>query len=110
MKEKPIQIEDGEWFYMGCIIQKSIHPKLDGKYEVFRKNESETHLGRCYTFSDAMKLCEENYLPFDFEKFKEYVNSYDPKKHGGNDQIIIISDMLYGIGISLDPERFGNIW
>ena len=59
-KEKPRQIEVGEWLYKGCFIQESIHPKLIGKYEVFKNDESQTHVGRCYTFTEAKKLCEEN--------------------------------------------------
>ena len=57
---KPKQIEVGEWVYMGCIIQEFEHPRLIGKYEVFKKNEEQTHVGRCYTFAKAKKLCEEN--------------------------------------------------
>lgn len=59
-KEKPRQIEVGEWLYKGCFIQESIHPKLIGKYEVFKNDEPQTHVGRCYTFNEAKKLCEEN--------------------------------------------------
>ena len=59
-KEKPRQIEVGEWLYKGCFIQKSIHPKLLCKYEVFKNDEPQTHVGRCYTFTEAKKLCEEN--------------------------------------------------
>jgi hypothetical protein len=54
------QIEVGEWLYKGCFIQESIHLQLPGKYEVFKNNEEQTHIGRCYTFSEAKKLCEEN--------------------------------------------------
>lgn len=44
---------------------------------------------------------------FDFEKFKEYVDTYDPKKHGLDSSETIFKDMLYGIGIAIDEERFG---
>jgi hypothetical protein len=59
-KEKLKQIEVDEWLYRGCFIQKSEHPKLMGKYEVFKNNKSQTHVGRCYTFKEAKKLCIEN--------------------------------------------------
>jgi len=41
---------------------------------------------------------------FDWEKFKEYVNTYEPKTHGINKWNTILNDMLYGLGISLDDE------
>lgn len=41
---------------------------------------------------------------FDWKKFKDYVNTYDPKYHANNDYKIIIEDMLYGIGISVDGK------
>jgi len=59
-KEKPIQIEVGEWLYKGCFIQEFKHPKLVGKYEIFKNDEAQTHVDRCYTFTEAKKLCEEN--------------------------------------------------
>ena len=43
---------------------------------------------------------------FDWKAFKEYVNTYDPKRHGANDQIIIMHDMIYGIGLSIDKEKY----
>lgn len=43
---------------------------------------------------------------FDWEHFKKYVNTYDPQKHGNNDAVIIMQDMLYGIGISMQSERY----
>ncbi len=43
---------------------------------------------------------------FNWEHFKTYVNTYDPKKHANNDAMIIMQDMLYGIGISMQPERY----
>jgi len=46
---------------------------------------------------------------FDFEKFKNYVNTYDPERLGNNQVDSIIKDMLYGIGISLgDKFRFSD--
>jgi len=58
--EKPKQIEVGEWLYKGCFIQESEHPKLIGKYEVFKNNKPQSHVGRCYTFTEAKRLCKEN--------------------------------------------------
>lgn len=43
---------------------------------------------------------------FDLESFKVYVNTYDKKKNGLDNDETIIKDMLYGIGISLDKGRF----
>lgn len=59
-KEKPRKIEMGEWIYKGCFIQKSEHPHLKGKYEVFKNDEPQTHVDRCHTFAEAKRLCEEN--------------------------------------------------
>ena len=44
---------------------------------------------------------------FDFEHFKEFVNTYDPKKHGCDSPETIFKDMLYGLGIAIDKKRFG---
>lgn len=57
---KPIQIDADEWLHKGCFIQKSEHPQLKGKYEVFKNDELQTHVDRCYTFAEAKKLCMEN--------------------------------------------------
>ena len=43
---------------------------------------------------------------FDFEKFKEYVNTYDPHKHGLGSDNTIIKDMVYGMGIALDEKKY----
>lgn len=58
--DKPKLIECDEWLYKGCFIQKSEHVKLIGKYEVFKNDSVQTHVGRCHTFTDARKLCEKN--------------------------------------------------
>lgn len=68
-KDKPKQIDSEEWLFKGCFIQKSTHPKLVGKYEVFKNNEEQTHVGRCYTFTEAKKLCIENECSDNFLKF-----------------------------------------
>lgn len=68
-KESPRQIESNEWLYKGCFIQKSEHPKLKGKYEVFKNDKQQTHIDRCYTFAEAKKLCENNKC---FENFLEF--------------------------------------
>jgi hypothetical protein len=57
---KPQQIDSQEWLYMGCFISKQEHPQLSGNYSVFQNNEEQTDIGRCYTFAEAKKLCEQN--------------------------------------------------
>ncbi len=59
-KVKPIQIDSQEWIYKGCFIQLFKHPKLKGKYEVFKNNKEQTHIDRTSTFLEAKKLCEVN--------------------------------------------------
>lgn len=59
LKEKPKQIGLDEWIYKGCFIQESTHPHI-GRYEVFKNDKPQTHIGRCYTFTEAKKLCEKN--------------------------------------------------
>lgn len=58
--DKPKHLGGGEWLYKGCFIQESEHPQLIGKYEVFKNDEPQSHVGRCYTFTEAKRLCEEN--------------------------------------------------
>lgn len=45
---------------------------------------------------------------FNWEFFKNYVETYDPSTHGGDDWYIILSDMLYGLGVSIDKDEFQN--
>lgn len=47
-------------------------------------------------------------ITFDWEKFKNYVDTYNPSLHGANDWHIILEDMLYGLGISIDEKEFKN--
>lgn len=63
------QIDSEEWLYKGCFIQKSEHPQLKGKYEVFKNDEMQTHIDRCHTFAEAKKLCEENECFDNYLKF-----------------------------------------
>lgn len=70
MNKKPRQIEVGEWLYYGCFIQEDSHPKLWGKYRVFKNDENQTHVDRARTFAEAKKIARENqcdvhYLSFD---------------------------------------------
>ena len=58
--KKPRQIACGEWLYKGCFIQESEHSKLIGKYEVFKNDKPQSHVGRSYTFGGAKRLCIEN--------------------------------------------------
>lgn len=46
---------------------------------------------------------------FDMQKFRDYVNSYDEKKHGLDNDVTIVKDMVYGIGISLDDNEYSFI-
>lgn len=39
--------------YKGHFIVKLEHPKLAGKYEVFKDDDMETHLSRASTIQDA---------------------------------------------------------
>jgi hypothetical protein len=57
---KPLQIDSDEWLFKGCFIQRSKHPQLIGNYEVFKNDKGQTHVDRCYTFTEAKKLCIEN--------------------------------------------------
>lgn len=42
---------------------------------------------------------------FDWKKFENYVTTYDPIKHGGDNSDIIFEDMLYGLGICIDEDN-----
>jgi hypothetical protein len=63
------QIEVGEWLYKGCYIQLSQHIELYGKYEVFKNNEDQDHVGRTRNFREAMKMCRENKCDDNFYKY-----------------------------------------
>jgi hypothetical protein len=57
-KEEPKLVEVDEWIYKGCTIQKqNPHPELSGRYEIFRNDSVQTHVGRAYNFKGAKKLC-----------------------------------------------------
>jgi len=45
---------------------------------------------------------------FDWEYFKNYVDTYNPQTHGADNWNIILLDMLYGLGISIDKKEFSN--
>ena len=57
---RAIQIEVEEWHYFGCFIQKNEHILLYGKYEVFKDDKGQTHVGRYATFAEAKKAAREN--------------------------------------------------
>lgn len=71
--EKPFQIEAGEWYYMGCYIQESVHPKLFGKFEVFKDDEKQSHVGRYMKFSEAEKAAIENRVDAPKNGLKSYL-------------------------------------
>jgi hypothetical protein len=54
---KPIKIENDEWLYKGCFIQKQTHPKLK-PYHIFQDTKNKTTVGTCYTFFEAKKIAE----------------------------------------------------
>jgi len=56
---KPIQIEEGEWWFKGCFIQKQDHPMLS-KYVVFKDTEEQEVIDTASTMSEAKKLCIDN--------------------------------------------------
>lgn len=57
---KAIQIDPDEWHCNGCFIQKSDHPCLFGRYEVFKDDKYQTHIGRYNTFREAKRAAKEN--------------------------------------------------
>lgn len=57
---KPVEIENGEWYYKGCFIQSVNHPSLSHKFEVWKDDETQSRIGQCDTLFQAKKLCEEN--------------------------------------------------
>lgn len=56
--------------------------------------------------NEEYKYFSEKAQKFDWPKFIEYVNTYDPKIDGNNNNKTIIHDILFGIGLSLDQENF----
>ena len=57
---EPIQINAGEWLFKGCFIQEFKHPKLLGRFEVFKNNKQQKHIAVCNNFEQAKKICNEN--------------------------------------------------
>lgn len=55
MQVKPIKIEEGEWLFMGCFIQKQPRPSLP-LYHIFQDNEEQVTVGTSYTFIEAKKI------------------------------------------------------
>lgn len=52
-------------------------------------------------------MTEERVGKEEVKKFKEYVRTYDAPKHPFFLlKISYIRDMIYGIGISIDPEKY----
>jgi hypothetical protein len=56
----PFQIEIGEWYFKGCFIQKHGFVQLPGKYNVFKDDQSQTHVGFYSNFKEAKKACNDN--------------------------------------------------
>jgi len=59
IRMKPKQIENGEWYYKGCFIQKQTHPLLL-KYHVFKDTEAQETISTCSTLKEAISLCDAN--------------------------------------------------
>ena len=57
--KKPVKIEEGEWYYKGCFIQKQDHPLLR-RFIVFQDTKKQKIVGGCFCFNEAKKLCVEN--------------------------------------------------
>lgn len=55
--KKPVQIEDGEWWFNGNIIQKQDHPQLHN-YVVFPDGGIHVHVAN--SFKEAKKTAMEN--------------------------------------------------
>jgi len=45
---------------------------------------------------------------FDFEKFKKYINGYDPKKECSNDPNIVFDDMIHALGLSVSSKKYDH--
>lgn len=73
MSKKPYQIECGEWYFHGCYIQEGTHPMLFGKFEVFKDDEKQTHVGRYMKFSEAKKAAIENEVDAPKNGLKSYL-------------------------------------
>jgi len=43
---------------------------------------------------------------FDLLHFKNYVKTYYKSQHGADDDVIVVKDMLYGIGTSLNNDKY----
>lgn len=74
-KEKPIQIEVGEWYYKGCFIQdQSSSPHDLPKYHVFQDTDEQMTVGTCWTFTEAKRLCVINEVKNPVSGWKEELN------------------------------------
>lgn len=74
IKEKPVQIEVGEWWYNGRFIQKTNHPKLS-PYVSFNDNmeghdDSQPHR----TMKEAIAYCLTHAFPEAIHKPSDFIN------------------------------------
>lgn len=53
-------IENGEWWYRGCFIQKQNIRLSIKPYHVFKDTEDQETIDTCNTFTEAKKLCRNN--------------------------------------------------
>lgn len=56
---EPVQVEDGEWHYYGCYIQKQDHPQLL-PFHVFQDTEDQDTVGTAHTFEEAKAIARAN--------------------------------------------------
>lgn len=71
---KPVQIETGEWYFAGCFIQEVVMPQIFAKYEVFKDDEAQTHVGHYKTFREAQRAARENEVKNPANGLSAYVN------------------------------------
>ena len=57
-----------------------------------------------------LELPEKKEISFDWDYFYNYIITYSPKEHAGNDPQIILRDILYGLGVATNKSeyRWGN--
>lgn len=62
-------VDEEEWLYRGCFIQKQEHPQLQKGFCVWKNNVSQTHLAVVSTFKEAKLVCEEHSCFDNHQKF-----------------------------------------
>ena len=70
---KPVQIEDGEWYYKGCFIQKQTHPSLM-KYHIFKDTKSQATISFCGAFLQAIAICNKYEVKNPIHTAEDFLN------------------------------------